>query len=386
MTFWIIAGLLTLIITVITILPVFSRSQNIGSSLDYDKEIYKARIGEIETERDLGKITEREYDYTLAEEGRRLLALENASNSSSGFDFQNSNKPAIFSSLIALILIPAITFAGYSKWGEVDRSDLPLQARLDADPRGQSIQTLLQRAENQLQKNPSDGRGWLVVAPVYMRLNRPKDAANAFRNAIRILGPTADLQTQLGEAIAASASGVVTEEALQLFEKAAKSDPQNIKPKFFLAIAKNQAGQFEQAVVAWDDLIKNSPENAPWLNVARQQLQLAKSKLNPDTPGNPTQEDIKSAGELSTQDRQDFINSMVDRLAGELQDNPENKPGWRRMIRSLTVLRRNDDLRDAIVTAQGVFRDDLEFLKELEDANRALEKLDNETDGEEVNK
>ncbi len=329
-------------------------------------------MAEIETEHDLGKITDEEYEYTLAEEGRRLLALANSSDTKSR-PMTTSGKVAVFGALLAIVLIPLIALIGYSSWGAANLSDQPLQARLEADPRGQSIQVLLQRAERQLQKNPSDARGWLVVAPVYMRLNRPQEAATAFRNAMRILGPSAELQTQLGEAIAVSASGVVTEEARILFEKAAAADPNSAKPKFFLAIAKNQAGEYEEAVAAWEELIAKSSPSAPWLDVAKQQLQFAKSKLNPDAPGNPTREDIEAAGEMSASERQDFINSMVDRLAGELEDNPNNKPGWRRIIRSLGVLGRKEDALDAITTAQQVFRDDEEFLKELEQNKQALQ-------------
>jgi len=372
MTFWIIAGLLTLITIVVTVLPVFAKTQTPGSSLDYDKEIYKSRLLEIEADLSLGKVTKGEYEYTLAEEGRRFLALANADQPKNTFVGLSPSRSATIGAFTAIILIPLIAIGSYSRLGAIDTPDQPLIARLNADPGGQSIQILLQRAESQLAKNPADGRGWLVVAPVYMRLNRPRDAANAFRNAIRILGPTAELQTQLGEALAVSDGGVITEEARLLFEQAAASDPSNTKPQFFLAIALNQAGQFEEAVIAWNKVIANSPPDAPWVNIARQQLKLAQEKISPDAPGNPTTEDIKAASELSPTERQDFINSMVDRLAGELEDNPQNKPGWRRIIRSLTVLKRNDDALEAIETAMLVFKDDAEFLAELEEIKLAL--------------
>lgn len=372
MIFWIVAGLLTLVTIIVTVLPVFAKTRMPGSSLDFDKEIYKARLVEIEADLSLGKITKEEYEYTLAEEGRRFLALANADQPTNISIRLSPTKSATIGAIMAIVLIPLITFGGYSRLGAFDTPDQPLIARINADPSGQSIQVLLQRAENQLAKNPSDGRGWLVVAPVYMRLNRPGDAANAFRNAIRIMGPTAELQTQLGEALAVSGGGVITEEARLLFEKAATSDPANTKPQFFLAIALNQSGQFEKAAKAWNKVIANSPPGAPWVDIARQQLKLAQAEISPDAPGNPTADDVKAASELTSTERQDFINSMVDRLAGELEDNPQNKPGWRRIIRSLTVLKRKDDALEAIETAMLVFKDDTEFLAELEKNKLAL--------------
>ncbi len=372
MTFWIVAGALTLLVIVITLLPVFGAAKAPDSALEYDKEIYKARLAEIEQEFAAGKISKKEHKYTLAEEGRRFLALASTITSPSKGETKISNKPAIIGAAFAFIAVCGVGFAGYNQWGSPNNRDQPLQARLDADPRGQSVQELLQRAERQLSKKPNDARGWLVVAPVYMRLNRPADAANAIRNAIRINGANDDLQTALGEALSVVAGGVVTDEAHKLFSAAAKTNPANSKAKFFLAIALNQSRDFEKSITAWKSLIAKSPPNSPWLNVAQQQLAFAQNNLNGSVPGNPTADDIKEAGKLSTGDRKEFINSMVARLEEELRDNPNNKAGWQRIIRSYSVLGRKDDALAAIKTAKNVFKDDKAFIAELERNEQTL--------------
>ncbi len=372
MIFWTIAGLVTLITIGITIYPVFGSGQAPGSALDFDKEVYKARLREIEEERRLGTIDEKRYEYALAEEGRRFLALANTSSAPKSQLFLQSGKPAQIGAIFVIIVIPAVALGGYYQWGSLNSPDQPLQARLEADPSGQSVEILLQRAESQLIKNPDDGRGWLVIAPVYMRLGRSRDAVQAYRNAIRILGPTSELQTSLGEALTVSAGGVVPEEANELFRQASKANPDNIKPLFFIALAFNQAGEFKKAVTAWNDLIAKSPDNAPWLKIARQQLQLAQGKLGTKLPENPTTRDSENAKQPSVDESQDFINSMVERLAGELEENPLNKPGWQRIIRSYTVLDRKSDALAAINKAQQLFKDDKEFIRELEQNKSVL--------------
>ena len=47
---------------------------------------------------------------------------------------------------------------------------------------------------------------------------------------------------------------------------------------------------------------------------------------------------MTAAGQMSNQDRQAFIRSMVERLAGRLAENPNDPEGWQRLIRAYEVL------------------------------------------------
>ena len=95
-------------------------------------------------------------------------------------------------------------------------STLPLEQR--------SIESMVAQVEAHLEKNPNDGQGWQVVAPVYMRMGRFNDAVRARAN-----GPlprrSAEREADLGEAQAAAANGVVTAEAKATFERALKPMP-----------------------------------------------------------------------------------------------------------------------------------------------------------------
>lgn len=368
MTLWILAGCLTFLAAILMLLPVLQSGRNRNSDLSHEREVYKARIKELEREHDLGRINAEQLQTAISEEGRKLLRFADKPQQTSGL-----SRGALFITLsITAIATAGLSLFMYSHLGQSGLADQPLQARLKQDPKTLSVQALLQRAEKRLRDHPEDGRGWQVIAPVYMRLGRYDDAISAYRNAIRILGSSNNLKNALGEALSVAADGVVTEEAHALFSDVAKADPGNVKASFFLAIELNQTGKFQEAADAWKLLIKNSPENAPWLQIARQQLALAQNSLNPNQPGNPTQEDIQNAQDMSKEDRQDFINSMVERLANELEENPNNKAGWRRIIRSYIVLGRKDEARSAIEKAQNAFAKDKEFLAELKTTEKSL--------------
>ena len=80
------------------------------------------------------------------------------------------------------------------------------------------------QVEAHLAKNPEDGRGWKVVAPVEDGLGRFEDAVKARRNAIRLSGASADREADLGESLMGAANGVVTDEAKAAFERALALD------------------------------------------------------------------------------------------------------------------------------------------------------------------
>ena len=118
--------------------------------------------------------------------------------------------------------------------------------RAHAEPRGSAgpipIAALIARIEAHLEENPKDGRGWEVVAPVYMKLERYDDAVKARRNAINLLGETAARDVDLGEAMTAAANGVVSDEAKVAFDRAIKLDADHFKAMFYLGLAAQQDG------------------------------------------------------------------------------------------------------------------------------------------------
>src|SRR5438045_3827469 len=82
---------------------------------------------------------------------------------------------------------------------------LPLAERSRAPGASQPLEAMVAQVEQHLEKNPTDGRGWNVLAPVLARLGRFDDAVRAYRNAISYAGDTAERHADLGEVIAAAA-------------------------------------------------------------------------------------------------------------------------------------------------------------------------------------
>jgi cytochrome c-type biogenesis protein CcmH len=69
----------------------------------------------------------------------------------------------------------------------------------------------------------------------------------------------------------------------------------------------------------------------------------------------PDAQAVEAARQMSPQDRQAMIETMVARLDDRLKQNPRDEEGWMRLIRSYVVLGKADQARDALGRAVAVF-------------------------------
>ena len=69
-------------------------------------------------------------------------------------------------------------------------------------------------------------------------------------------------------------------------------------------------------------------------------------------PAGPGADEIAAASQMSPEDRNAMIETMVARLDERLKENPQDAEGWQRLVRSYQVLGKPDAARDAL--ARGV--------------------------------
>ncbi|TPI32516.1 c-type cytochrome biogenesis protein CcmI [Mesorhizobium sp. B3-2-1] len=356
MLFWVIAAILTLGASLAVLLPLAGASKDASSSGDHDLEVYRDQLAELDRDAARGLIGPAEAAEARAEIARRILRLDNAdmADKTSG---RSASVTARLVATVAVLVVPLVSWGLYSQIGSPDLPSQPLSERLAKNPADSSVDELVARAEAHLAANPSDGRGWDVLAPVYLRMQRFADAAAAYRNAIRLDGDNAARQAGLGEAIAGATGGIVSADAQDAFEAALKLDPANAKASFYLAMALAQEGRGKEAAAAWQAMLGRLPPDSPWRGAVEQAL--AKSGGPEVASGaaakGPDAVDVDAASSMSPQDREAMINTMVAGLDDKLRQNPHDPEGWMRLVRSYVVLGKTDQARDALGRAIAVF-------------------------------
>ena len=365
MVFWISAAILTVGATLLVLLPLTRRVKQSASDDQYDVEVYRDQLLEIDSDERRGLIDHASSEQARAEIGRRLLKSARAVES--GKDVQRPQKSAMreWLTLATVVAIPLISWGIYAKTGSPDLPAQPLAERLARPPDQNTPAELIARAEAHLTLNPDDGQGWEVLAPIYLRMGRPADAVNAFRNAIRLNGDSVERQLGLGQALTEAADGKVTPEAEAVFQHALALDPKDMRPQFFIVDGWIQQGRLAEARDLIRKLLMEAPADVPWREHAQAALTRLDQEISGDAPDvsdvektAPDASQVEAAANMSGQERAEMIESMVAGLAEKLKQSPDDVDGWERLVRSYVVLNRPNDAIDALGRARKVLSAD----------------------------
>ena len=331
-----------------------------------DIAVYRDQLDELERDRAAGLIGSAEAQAARVEIARRLIAAADAASADSR-TFPASPGRRRATAVAALTLLPLGAVALYSAFGSPTLPGFPLAERVQTAQQEPSIERLIAQVEAHLERNPDDGRGWEVLAPVYMRLGRFDDAVKARGHALRLNGANAAREADYGEALVAAANGVVSGDAKAAFERATALNAGDVKARYFIALAAEQDGKREQAAAIWRELLAAAPADAPWTELVRRSLARLEA-----APGGPGEDDIAAAAALSPQARSEMVRAMVQRLADRLKQDGSDIEGWQRLMRAYAVLGESEKARAAATDARQAMRGDADKLRRIDELSRTL--------------
>jgi cytochrome c-type biogenesis protein CcmH len=327
--------------------------------------VYKDQLAEINRDMAAGMIGAAEAEAARVEISRRLLAAADGEREP---PVKANLKLRRSAALLALIGLPIVAGAFYLPLGSPRLGDFPLAERSRVADASQPLNNLVAQVEAHLEKNPTDGRGWSVLAPVLARLGRYDDAVRAYRNSITYNGESADRRADLGEALAGAAGGVVSAEAKAEFERAVALNADDVKASYFLGVAAEQDGRNTDAASIWRAMLAKAPAEAPW----RPLVQAALVRVGGATAPALSDNAMAAAKDMSEADRGTMIRGMVDRLATRLKQDGGDVEGWLRLVRAYMVMGERDKAASALTEARQAVANDAERLRQLNEGLKNL--------------
>jgi cytochrome c-type biogenesis protein CcmH len=313
-----------------------------------DADIYRARLDEIARDRARGLIGEAEAEAARTEAARKLLSASAGEVGATPATGTSALMRRRVAALVMLAGVPLVAIPTYLSIGSPELPGQPLASRLRADPRASEMNQLVARVEAHLAANPGDGRGFEVLAPVYLKAGRVEDAVRAYGEALRLLGRTPKRLADYGEAIVASEGGVVTARAKEAFEGALALDPANAKARFYAGIAYEQDGRTAQALTIFRAMLADGPADAPWRAAVEERV----GRLAPGSDAGAAVAALPQAEQATA------IRGMVEQLGERLRREGGDAEGWGRLVRSLMVLGERDKARAALADGLNALSDD----------------------------
>lgn len=271
MLFWTLLALMTAAAVFAVLWPLSREPHLAGEAAGL--AVYRDQLAEIGRDEKRGMLPAAEAEAAKLEVSRRLLAAASGQEA----DLKSSAGRRRVASLVALAGIPVLALSLYLSLGAPEFPDAPLASRLALPVERQDIGILIGRLEERVEKEPENGKGWELLAPIYLRAGRTSDAISAQENAIRLLGSTAEREVAHGEMLRI-AHGGISAEAKAAFERALALDEKSAAALFYLGLAAEQAGDRESARKYWMRIVEIADARDQWRIPAQRRLMLLEKK------------------------------------------------------------------------------------------------------------
>lgn len=356
-------------VTVVTVLllaaPLLRRPSTSAVRALYDVQVYKDQLGEVERDRQRGILPDDQAEAARLEIQRRLLAADAEARAHTG-KAPPGRTLRVGLAVGMVAVVPALALGLYVSLGSPGTPDRPYVERTAerlglTEAQVQEFSDQAEMLKAGLESNPTNQSAWFSLAQTQSALGRFGEALASYERGLR-LGPVGpEVWSLVGETNVLAEEGMVGERAQIAFHTVLRSDPTEVRARYYLGLAAEQQGQHEKAIAIWRHLELTSPADAPWMRLVRMRLNQAAElggldlqtvppqhplAVMEDPAGRPAvAEGADSNGSggvpLSSlgEDERQMVGDMVQRLRDRLADAPEDAEGWARLGRSLYVMR-----------------------------------------------
>lgn len=392
--FYLLCAVLALGTAAITVAPLLRARTTAAETESSDVALYRAQLAEIDRDLERGVLDAEDAAQTRTEVARRLLAADKAARPAPADSGRNINNLAAFLTVAAILLGGA---GLYWILGARGHPDLPLQGRLAASEEARAdrisqadmaarmppveievtddYRAMVDRLRATAASRTDDLQGQSLLARHEANMGNFDDAMTAQRNVIRIKGDAVEPADKvlLLDMMVYQLRGYVSPEAEALAREILRDDASNVAAQYYLGLLYDQTDRPDVAFRIWRDILASGTPD-PHGAMAERMIQQAADRAGIDytppeaaPPRGPSAEDMRNAENMSSEDRQQMIEGMVEQLSDRLANDGGSAPEWAQLIGALGVLGQTDRAAAIWGEAQQVFAarpDDLAVIRQ----------------------
>jgi cytochrome c-type biogenesis protein CcmH len=254
---------------------------------------------------------------------------------------------------------------------------LPAEVLNDAE--GQYAD-LVKKLRETVEKRPDDIEGHRILVGVETGLENYRAALRAQQRILEIQGGQAQAQDffEYGQLMIFASGMYVSPEAETALRAALARDPANEGALYYMGLMMMQNDRADVAFSTWRRLLNEGDPEAPWQQFIRQDIKEVAAMagaVNFELPAprlkGPSAQDIEAASEMSAEDREEFIRSMVAQLSDRLATQGGSAAEWARLISSYGILGEVANAKVIWTEAQAVFGSDQAAMDQLRNAAKS---------------
>jgi cytochrome c-type biogenesis protein CcmH len=286
--FWVICALMV-VVALAFVLPPLLQRPDAKEAQQEQKEanvaIYRDQLSELDADLGNGIVSQQQFEQDRDEIERRLLEDTSVVSAATKSTKDTKGKHGmVYALALALPLVATVFYLKVGDLKAISKSAAdaanPVSGTASSNPSSQQIEANVAALAKRLETNPSDGRGWSMLARSYTSMEKYTEASNAYAKATALAPNDADLLAEYAFANAMANGRRLQGKSLELVNQALKLDPENVKALELAGSAAFQAKDYKQAIAYWQRLLKKMPPDSEVAEALNKRLEEAKSLAN----------------------------------------------------------------------------------------------------------
>lgn len=266
--FWLICAVLILVALAFVLPAALQRPDQTRETADERKQaniaIYRDQLSELEADLRNGIVSQPQYEQDREEIERRLL--EDTSIDTPALKPLPVAGGARSTAYVLALGLPLVAVIFYMQVGDprsITQATVPLASSAPGTGNGERTQEQIEAnvaaLAKRLQANPSDARGWTMLARSYSSMERFGEASGAYAKATELTPNDADLWAEYAFASAMAGGQSLEGKPTELISHSLKIDPENAKALQLAGTAAFQKKDYRKAIEYWQRVLKKVP-------------------------------------------------------------------------------------------------------------------------------